>query len=145
MNVNGSVTPQKFYFQPSASRVCELHRMLIEVDDNAAAGVDEFGAAMALTNGVLIRVIDSGENVILDLLDGEAIKSNGDWAKHCYDAQNIGINLSGDDIWTVRWSFDRAGQPLWFPVGHDYRLEVVIQDDLTSLVDFHIMVQGYYD
>lgn len=119
--------------------------MLVKVRSNGAAGPDDFGdITNGLTNGLTIKVMDSGDSEVVDLLRGRTITNNGEWGEHCYDVRNIGDGFSGDDMWIARWTFERAGSPLYFPAGHDYRFECVVSDDLSSLVRVHIGLQGYY-
>lgn len=143
--VNGSVTPVEFAFTPDDTRRCEITRILFSIRDNGASGPDEFGAITnGITNGITLKTLDSGDVVTHDFLDGETIKTNGGFAEFSYDVENLGRGLSGDDIYAVRWTFGAAGEPLTFEPGSGQRLAIEVSDDLSSLVWFRVLVQGFY-
>jgi hypothetical protein len=145
MGVNGSSVAVPFFFLPDQTRRCELNRILFSIRDNGASGPDEFGAiANGISTGITLKVLDSGDNVIHDFLDGETITTNGGFADFCYDVDNMGQGLTGDDIYAVRWTFAAAGKAVTFAPGLGQRLEITIADDLSSLVWFKALVQGFY-
>ena len=46
-------------------------------------------------------------------------------------------------IIVVRWTFAKSGAPIRLDGAKNARLEVLLNDDLTGLVDHHFVVQGY--
>ena len=135
-----ATTADEYYFtMPSAGYI---HRMLVSYEDEGGGVVGEYGnLGAALTNGILVRVIaDDGTTVLQDLLDGIPIKTNGQWARVCYDHQVLNYG-AGTDLWCTRWTFDKTGRPLFLQAGQ--RISMEIQDDLTNLSSHFAMVQGY--
>lgn len=137
-NVNGSSTPVLFEYEAPESSIF-LERMIISIIDFGAHDAALYGNGIILTNGIKVEVIEDDGSVHLDLLDGETIKSNGDWHAVCYDYTYHDIG-TGDSIGTVRWTFGRTGEPLQLFEGEILR--VTIQDDLTGLSNHTFQVQG---
>jgi hypothetical protein len=144
-SANYAITPADFILQcPAAGQDrYVLHRLIAYIRDTGAIDATGFGNGAALTNGILLRVIDgntSPEAVLLDLTDGEPIKQNGHWSRHCYDvqAQTWG---TGDEFLSARWTFAKAGSPLVLEPGH--KLVATMQDDLSGLNEFTLTVQGF--
>jgi hypothetical protein len=120
-----------------------LHRIIVYLRDTGSIDAAGFGAGSALTNGILLRVIDgnaSPETVLLDLTDGAPIRINGHWSRHCYDTQ-VATWGTGDEILSARWTFAKAGSPLVLEPGH--KLVATMRDNLSVLVEFTLAVQGF--
>ncbi len=134
LNVNGSITPVSFrYTCPDTTNVV-LVRMNIQMDDNAITYA-KFGGIAALSNGVLIRICDREGKVNVDLLDGQTVKTNLNLA------WLAGFDVLTDTAVLVRWTLERAGKQLLLRPG-DF-IELVVQDNLSSITAFSIMIQGY--
>jgi len=128
---------------PPAGETWAVHRILPFLQDGVNQRAEQYGAlGAALTNGILLRVVGSTGNVVTDLLDGAPIKSNGDWANHCFDAE-LKEWGAGDEILSVRWTFAKAGIPL--QLTSTEQLDCVIQDNLSALTEQTIIAQGYKD
>ncbi len=118
-----------------------LNRMIVKIEDAASGfNADTYGGLTALTNGILLGHYNSSGAQDLDLLDGEPIKQNLNWARNCFDA-TIESFGSGTDFFKVRWTFANAGNPLVLEPGESLRL--TIQDDLTGLIGQFFQVQGW--
>lgn len=143
-NVNGSVTPVRFKFQPAANEDFKLERLLVQVGDTAPGGLsaDGYGDLSALTNGLGLGIYQSSDDTqVLDLTSGLPIKDNADWGRVCYDASldNYG---TGDDFLRVRWTFSKdADQPLTLTDDHYFGL--VVNDDLTGLTRHYFSLRGW--
>lgn len=135
-----STTADEYYIT-DANSTLELHRMIVSYQDEGGGNVSEYGNLnAALSTGILVQVRGrNGTTVKLDLLDGETITQNGDWARYCYDANRIDWG-AGLDLFVVRWTFAKSGEPLILEPGQ--RLSMVIQDDLTNLSNHYALVQG---
>lgn len=138
-NVNGSVTPQKFY--RTASRDLWVWRLLITIGDaGTSMAVEKYGGITTLTNGCKLEVIASdGSTVLRDLLDNRPVKTNYGWGERCYDVNLLSFG-SGEDVILCRWTFANAGAPLYLQAGQ--RLQLTVQDDLTGLTRHKFVLQG---
>lgn len=134
---NGSVTSDDFDFTASGETyVYKINALIVD----GAQDPNKFGGLTALTNGLLVKVIDSdGTTVLHDPLDGGAIKKNADWS---YLARHTEVVAgAGDDEFSVDWKLeDSFGGPLKLLDGQIIRMTV--QDDLTGLTEFRVMVQA---
>lgn len=132
---------QYLAIQPPKYEEYRLERLLVQIVDATVNRSDRYGGlAGALTNGIAIRTrTQAGDTV--SLTNGVNIKSNGDWARYCYDV-SFSEFASGENFVDVRWTFAKAGQPIILNGLASERLEVVLQDDLTGLVSHTFMVQG---
>jgi hypothetical protein len=78
----------------------------LNIRDVGTVNADTFGALSELTNGCKFEVRRGEAQVTtLDLLDGQTIKNNGDWAHVCFD-QNISAAAAGAKQVTARWKVD---------------------------------------
>lgn len=140
-NVNGAVTPQRFWYQPPANRKAHIHRMMVTLRDGQAVTAEKYGAQDELANGIEVKV--SKDATTLDELTfpGENVKTNAGWAAYCYDSKPLDFG-NGDNYVQVRWTFSRSGQPITLDGSNGERLEMTINDDLTGLVNQVSVIQG---
>lgn len=131
---------EHFYFQ--AKGYADIHRMIVHYEDGVGMRAERYGSlASALTNGILIKVLDSDLSELLDITDYIPIKSNSDWARIAYDVQLLAWGAGNESI-GARLTFTRAGGPIRLEPGQ--RLVVILNDDFTGLVDQYFMIQGEY-
>lgn len=132
-------TPTSFFITPPTGEIYVLERFLVQIRDALALSADDYGNLTALTNGIVVKVTDASGDVV-ELTDGMPIKSNADWAMHCYDSDpdNYG---NGDNFIHVRWTFSKAGYPISLTEGQS--LVALMQDNLTGLVQHTFKVEGY--
>ena len=78
---------------------------------------------------------DREGKVNVDLLDGQTVKTNLNLA------WLAGFDVLTDTAVLVRWTLERAGKQLLLRPG-DF-IELVVQDNLSSITAFSIMIQGY--
>jgi len=137
-----STTADEYYIQDSTQSL-DIYRMLVCYQDGGGGNVAEYGnLGSALSTGIEVKVIRrNGTSVLLDLTDGVPVKSNGEWARLCYDYQQIGHG-AGDDIFAVRWTFTNGGSPIRLEPGQSLRM--IINDDLSLLTTHFAIVQGQY-
>jgi hypothetical protein len=142
MNVNGSSTAVPFYVTVPAGRTLVWNRTnLIMVDGGMQAGL--FGGIVggALSNGLNIKVVDENSVTVKDFTTTFGnIKSNDEWNLLAGIDGTI-QQSAGNDILPIRWTVSKAGFAPELPSG--YRIVFTVSDDLTSLVKFEGMVQGY--
>lgn len=140
LNVNGDVTPVAFHISPPNNTEWDVVRMIIQIEDGTAMDSSKFGGLPALTKGVIMRKKDG---TYYNLFNA---KSNSDFAVHAYD-------ISYDDkapagVFGVRTRRTFGGQSkngvvvrLDGSAGDEF--QAIIQDDLTGLTKFHLVVQGH--
>lgn len=138
MNQNGSVTPVDFKYTAPEGKRAVIERLNVEIMDNGIK-MDLFGAIAALTGGLEIGVYDEQDQLLLDPTDGHPLTRNGNWSFLAGVDARIYAG-AGLDIMNVRWTISRAGAPWRLDPGHYIRFRV--QDDLTAISEFHVMVQG---
>lgn len=138
MAVNGSVTPVEFTLEPRAGeKALILSQAVITIVDTGNFDSGSYGNNVILTNGILVELVSDTGVVLVDLLDGDPVKTNPEWA------QNTG-NLtlytfgSGDNVATIVWN--APGNQIILDA--NTILRVTIQDDLTGLSKHQIHCQG---
>jgi hypothetical protein len=137
-NYSGGATD--FYIQPPAGKVFLIESILFFIEDTGTLDSGGYGAATALTNGLLVRVTSSADVVETDLLDGVPIKSNGDFGAHMWNLEPFSFG-TGNDFIHARWNFEESsGSPIYL---HDQeKLKVTLEDNFSGLVSHRFMVQG---
>jgi len=107
-------------------------------------GWGEFGGlGSALTNGLLLRVVDSDAAVVTDFTGGYPITVNEDFTLLA-GVDAIATPAAGDDALPIRFTISKAneGDAMYLPAGH--KVQAVVQDDLGGLTYFRIMIQGIF-
>lgn len=143
MSVDGSTTPVKFRSTPQGSEVWHIERALIRVADNTAAlEPQDFGAISgSLTNGCQFCIERDGV-AILDFMDGLYIKNNSDWSRLAHDNGDPFPGAGTISALSCRFSFFKAGQPMLIRASLKDSIVMIIRDDLSSLLDFSVQIQG---
>ena len=139
LNIDGSTTPSTYEYI-CADRHMDLSRFTMFLLDGSVNPGDFGGISGALTNGCKLEIIDTdGSTVLLDFNNGETIKQNVDFIMLAgVDAQPS--TYTGDDLLAVRFTVSRAGSMLRLRKNQIVRF--TIQDDLSGITLFRIMVQG---
>ena len=142
MNVNGSVTPQIFGIRnPSGVDIplsVDVTRIMFKCLTNTGIDLSKFGdIAGGITNGIVIRNIDGNYYNILNA------KTNGELKNIMYDFDIQAASGNQQDGFTGRLTFagqNKMGTVIRLREQED--LQIIIQDDLTSLDTFTIIVEG---
>ncbi len=113
-------------------------RMIVLIRDGGITP-SKFGGIAALTNGISFSLDAGGET--LEDISIIPIKSNADFGRYCYD-MTIDRTGAGDDFVLVRWSFDKAYGADAVTLEPGMSLEMHLDDDLTGLTDFTVLIQG---
>lgn len=143
-NANGDYSSgaTQFYIAPGAGVVYDINRMIVTIQDGSGFRAERYGSfGAALTNGIRIEKQDNIGTTLLELDGGINVKSNGDWGRLCYDA-DLKSWGAGNEFLNVRWTFTKAGGPLRLTGDDNDRLTVILNDDLTGLVEHYFMAQG---
>lgn len=141
--IDGSSVAVPFFTGPLKDK-WSIHRMIVIIEDNAVITADNYGGLSALTNGITVKVTESGATgpVIVDLLDGSPIKNHVGWAAHTFDMQDQTFG-SGNNFVAVRWTFSHGGRPLILDSFRNEKLVVTINDNLSTLVSHQFQIQGH--
>lgn len=127
--------------QPPANKIYSINRMLVEILDTGVMGVGTYGAISAISNGISVQVqLTADDSVLLDLMDGITVKTNGDWAALCYDAVINDTGAGNLGYVNVRWTFGKSGSPL--RIRPTEKLVVNFSDNLVGLTEHRFMAQG---
>ncbi len=100
---------------------------------------EKFGGIAELTNGCLLQVVDENDEVLVDFTAGVPITKNSDF-NYMTGIDTVLDIGTGIDFVRVRFTVAEAGQDML--IGKDQRVRMVIQDDLTGIVDMRCMCQG---
>jgi len=148
MNVDGSVTPVVFAVSPALLNqdiFWDICRMLLVINDDAAMDDGKFGGIVGgLANGLVFRVRYNGH--VKNLF---TIRTNGDFRLRSFDAQYLDATLGPDGQYGfgVRRSFngmDKNGVVIRLRNDSEPdSFEVLVQDDLTSLGNMRMVIQGH--
>ena len=143
MNVDGSSVTQIFQVGPvgvGSGVQIDITRLLGFIQDNAAMSTDKFGAITGgLTNGVVLRL----NNTIIHNIWN--IRTNGEIGLLTFDAMYID-NAGGGTSYGLNFRNTYAGPSrhgVVLRLGEGETLEILIQDNLSSLEIFKMMAQGH--
>lgn len=132
----------EYYLQAAADETLACYRMIVYYDDAGTFAEAGYAAGTALTTGIELELKDDdGTTVLVDLLDGLVIKTNGDWTKHSFDSQSRAFG-AGDNAWAVRWTFTNGGGPYVLRPGQ--RLSMTVNDTLAGLTSHYALIQGTF-
>ena len=143
MAVDGSATPQIYNVRSTIGEKVDIIRLLLQLVDATAADDSKFGGMTALTNGVHLRK---------NINDGESYQTISIW-KANKDMKEDMFNLDYTDKAgpsnhgvNGRWSiFDGTGAVINIDGDNAESVELVIQDNLTDLIDFQMKMQGHIE
>jgi hypothetical protein len=141
MNVNGAVTPQTFRVGGSLVAPLDITRLMLQMTTDTTPAWDEFGdiAVGATFRGVQCRTVnDTTENLW-------NVKTNGELAHLMYDLTIFegGVGLTVDGIAGRMTYSGQEKHGVTLRIGSDEAIEIIIQDDLSSLDSFHIIACGH--
>lgn len=141
MSVDGSATPVIFKVVPAAGQVIKLARIITSVRDAGSFDSGGWGnnGGVQLPVGLDLRWKRNG--AIYDLTK-EKVKSVYDLASYSHDLTHFNFG-QGDEFITNRFTFTKAGQYLTLDGDAGDELQVIVNDDLTYLVDQRVSAQGY--
>jgi len=139
MNVNGSVTPQIFGVRnPGVTDIpleIDISRLMFSSLTASTPQLSDFGdITNGLTRGVVIRAVNGTYRNIVNF------KTNMDMKEAMFDLEIQDAASQAQDGLTGRFTFERLGQVVRIGEGED--LQIIIQDDLTSLTSFEVIAEG---
>lgn len=137
---NYAAAATSFFIQPAPGEIFRIQRMLVNVHDDQKFKAEEYGNILnGLGTGIVVRACG------VDLTDGVPVKTNGDWGVHCFDAELYSAAAGQGDYLRVRWTFANAGYPIRLVGDDNDRLEVILNDDFSTLDHQYFTVQGYIE
>jgi hypothetical protein len=139
--VDGSGTRQIFSVGSPLTAELDVVRIMFQMTTDDPAAWNLFGDQTALTRGLLFR---QTKNVGGDVNHWN-VKANSELSNLMYDVQffnsalPIGVNgLAG------RLTYGSQGKHgVVLRIGAGEQLQIIVQDDLSDIVSFHIMAQGH--
>lgn len=141
--VNGSVTPVILRLGPTSGVAWDITRVVGSIVDNNNPDDTKFGGISGgITNGIVLRSKgDLSTNIIFNT------KTNGELAERMFDV-NYSDRAGGAGSYGVRFKRTFAGQDkngvvIRLDGDNNDEFQMIVQDDLTSLSSFHIVVQGH--
>lgn len=142
MNVDGG-TPANFdWVVPAGTKYKSfaLTRLNFSLIDGAIRWGQFGGLGSALTNGLLIQAIDQDGTVLQHFgTNRNPIKANEHFA-NLSGVDNIVVPAAGDDALAVRFTIARSGNKM--TLLPNWRIRIIVQDDIDGLSFFRVMVQG---
>lgn len=141
MNIDWSVTPVIFRVTPVWTTVkFDITKLIFHIEDNVAMDDSKFWWITALTNGIVLRKKDGVYKSIFNS------KSNGDFSHHCSETQYWdhapAWEYSFKAIKKFAWPENHGVVIRLDPASND-EFQVIIQDNLTALTDFHCIALGH--
>lgn len=136
--VNGSVTPVTFALRNTDQVIgtsAHLARIIFKGITASLGVLTEFGDLPGLTNGIVLRKKDGVYRNIFNA------KTNGELKQIMYDFDLIPAANPAPDGFSGRFTFTKLGPFIELAPGED--IELIIQDDLTGLTEFEVMLEGH--
>ena len=143
MNLNGSITPQRFKMGPAAGEIYQLTRMMLAIRDTGTFDSGGWGnnGGSPLTNGVELGMFIGGVEYNMSVVPW---RSHIDIAATAFDFEHRNFG-AGDEFVVARLTFTKAGQAIRLVGDDGDYVWADINDDLTGLVEQRIMIQGYME
>jgi hypothetical protein len=142
LNVVGNpITPVVFTVAPPPGTVWHVTRMMIAMTHATRGDMGLYGDLPALTYGVVGKVQKSGQ-----ALSFTNWKSNAGMALSMYDVRFDERSGGGGDFGTTgRFTFTEAGTLIELDGDQGDKMEILIQDDLSSLDTYEVTVHGHIE
>jgi hypothetical protein len=138
MAVDGSVTEQIFSVR-SGQVKSDITRYILRMLGTTAMDDGKFGDQPPLTRGIVFRILNSFQKTIFNF------KTNGEISQFCFDLRYADKAPAGNTGLSSRTTFagqDKHGVVLRIGPTTD-AIQLVVQDDLTTLIELKIAAQGH--
>lgn len=137
MAVDGT-TPVNFDLEPSGTEIFRIEKLVLVMVLVASPTLIQFGDQTALTNGLSLKILDTDDVEILDLLDGQNIKSNNDLAT---------IGTITRHVFSTTYTLKAVIQPsspirLEVPSAGAEKLRCTVSDNLSAITRMRMMALG---
>lgn len=142
LNINGSVTPQIFGIRnPTGIDIplkFDIVRIMISCLTSGTVDLSKFGDITGgIARGLVVRRVDGTNQNVFN------VKTNAEMKNIMYDFDIEVAQGNAQDGFTGRFTFggqNKMGAVI--RIGADEDLQVIIQDDLTSLVSLTLIAEG---
>jgi len=139
--VDGSSTPVVTSIYPIAGYTGHITTILFAMTLTAAGADNLFGNLTALTKGIVLRKSNNIDHTIFNA------KTNGDLALRMFDVSYTD-RATPSQVFGLRGIFkikERTGCVIKLDGATNDRLDLIIQDNLTSITSFRVVVQGHFE
>jgi hypothetical protein len=134
--VDGSTTPAVFGLDFPITIPVRITRIIFQIIDGSIR-LTNFGGLAPLTNGCEFRVMTPEDTYYAQL--SYRIKTNADF-QFVAGGDTLVATEAGDDVFTARWDVTWPGGTLLL-LG-EYKMQMVVYDDLTQLTSFKVFLHG---
>ena len=141
--VDGSATTQVFTVSPknlTPGTKWDIVRFIGQIVDDTEMDDGTFGGIAALTKGIVFRKVDGVTKNIFNA------RTNGDLSAHMYDVSYSDKAKQGTFGMKFRRTFggqSKNGVVIRLAADTEDEFQVLIQDDLSGITDFQVIVQGH--
>ena len=137
LNINGS-TPVEFNVVPNTGKIYVVQTLVLTIIDTGIK-FNKFGGIAALSNGVKIEFQEGG-NSIIGLAESPFVRNS----QFYEGGLSPEIQTEETDIFIAMFNFAvQAGTTLELADARSDFVRVTVQDNLTSLSNFKMIVHGY--
>ena len=138
--VDGGPVTKVFHIRPPVGVQWDVVRIMFFLEGTSTMDSALFGDISAITNGIVLRKKDDTYHNIFN------IKSNGDFASRAYDIAYDDKAPAGKTAVRIRRTFggqSKNGVVIRLDGDVPDDLQLLVQDDLTGLERFYVIVQGH--
>ncbi len=138
-NAIGDQAGIDFFITPDIGTYLDVARLIVQITDVGNMKPANYGNLAELTNGIQLLKI-AADGIETDYTDGFVIKTNGQWARYCFDAI---LSISGgveQNYVDVRWTFTKGGAELMLLAGDKFIVR--LDDNFTGLIGHTFVAQG---
>lgn len=142
INANGdySTTPETFFIQPLETEIIILHEFRIIIADDAVFSILGYGSRTELTNGIVIKVTNDSQEFLLT--NSHPLLTNTDLINFCSLSQVYRLQ-SNDTALSGTLDADSFGTSVVLKGYTNDKLEVILNDDFSSLTEHRFSVYGH--
>lgn len=138
---NYSVTPDTFFIQPATNEIMNIGSLLLHVAGGTAFGISEYGnIGTPLTVGVVINITINGSTIAFT--NSHPLKSNGD-LMHIANSFDIHAFKNLETSIAARITNEAFGTGLILKGYTNDKLEIILNDDFTTLTSHDFIVTGF--
>lgn len=139
LQIGTLAAPQEYWIAPPPGEVWHITRLLFYMTHDLSGDLGKFGGIPALTNGILLRAKINGQYGTLSNW-----KTNGDMKTDMFDVVfDARSGGQGDFGTSGRGTFKEAGVVIRLDGDTNDRIELYVQDDITSIISFMMKMQGH--
>ncbi|MDH5654209.1 MAG: hypothetical protein OEZ39_20320 [Gammaproteobacteria bacterium] len=139
-----SAVAQSFSFRPTAN-IYTIAIVTIHLGYSGTLVHNRYAdLATALTNGLKIRSVDSGDNVLVDLMGGLPIKENHHFAHFVTEKIVTGFAASQWDTAFIMRLYTDFTKGIQIDGTAGEYFELYANDNFTGVADHHCIIKGAY-